>query len=333
MCFAIFHSLMTTEEDTEARAKSQGRTAQILMGVIFLIAGLPKTWDPGLFYWDVVPYTFLFGLDEATSRLIARGALSLGPIECIIGVAMLMNWRRAIIYPIATALMAGFTVLVTLAWLNGYDESCGCFGSLLERSAEGAIVEDVLMLVLLVFGWASGRGTETTVRESGTIMTVVTFVLLIGGAVQVSAARERIDDSDLTVGVSLSDVSISDEEVDLGSGDRVIVIMTPTCARCRRAVPKLNSLSRIDGTPEIVGLTHYQQDEEELTAMREKLKPEFPILTLTKKDFMRLAWGHGVPRVALLNEGVVTRVWEAHAFPNAEDLISSSSSEASEDSK
>jgi hypothetical protein len=27
-----------------------GRVAQILMGVVFLVAGLPKPWDPALFY-------------------------------------------------------------------------------------------------------------------------------------------------------------------------------------------------------------------------------------------------------------------------------------------
>ena len=312
-------------EDTEKTGGTgaQARTAQILMGVIFLVAGMPKTWDPALFYWDVVPYTFLLGLDQATSTLVTRSALSLGPIECVIGIAMLLNWRRAIVYPVATALMAGFTVLVTLAWINGYDESCGCFGTLLERGAEAAVVEDILMLGLVVYGWAAGRGSDTTIRQSGTIVTIAAVVLLVGGALQVSAARDRIDDSDLKVGVSVGDISVSDGSLDLSKGSRVIVIMTPTCVRCRRAVPKLNVLSEAEGLPEIAGLTHYDQDSKELSEMRETLKPSFPILTLTKKDFMRLAWGHGVPRVAFVIEGKIVRVWEADGFPTREELEAS----------
>ena len=139
---------------------------------------------------------------------------------------------------------------------------------------------------------------------------------------QVSAARERIDNSDLMPGVSLTDISVSDTGMDLGTGERVIVIMTPTCSRCRRAIPKLNRLTEDENAPEIVGLTHYDQGSKELVEMKETLKPLFPILTLTKKDFMRLAWGHGVPRVALLRDGEVVRVWEAHDFPNIQDLAS-----------
>ena len=60
-------------------------------GAIFLLAGIPKVINPDQFYWDVVPYTFLFGFDEQTSALVARSALSLGPIECVLGVALVAN--------------------------------------------------------------------------------------------------------------------------------------------------------------------------------------------------------------------------------------------------
>ena len=57
-----------------------------------------------------------------------------------------------------------------------------------------------------------------------------------------------------------------------------------------------------------------------MVELRETLRPVFPITTVTKKDFMRLAWGHGVPRMALLRNGTITRVWEAYALPGAEDI-------------
>jgi len=37
---------------------------------------------------------------------------------------------------------------------------------------------------------------------------------------------------------------------------------------------------------------------------------------------MRLAWGHGVPRMALLRNGEVVQVWEAHDLTDVEDLAS-----------
>lgn len=312
---------MPDSTEKPASLSAQGRTAQILMGVIFLIAGLPKTWDPALFYWDVVPYTFLLGLEPEASSVVARAALSLGPIESLLGISMVLNWKRAMVFPVATAMMVGFTALMTYAWMNGYDESCGCFGTLLERGAGAAVVEDVLMLGLVVFAWYADRGSVSRVNQADWIVTGAAFVLLVGGAVQVSAGRERMEGSDLKPGVSVSDVSITDEAIDVGVGEHTIVIMTPTCVRCRRAVPKLNALSENPDIPDVVALTHYDQDSEQMIEMRETLSPLFPVLTVTKKDFMRLAWGHGVPRVATLSEGVVVRVWEAHEFPTAGDII------------
>jgi len=311
-----------TDATEPTTIRNAGLLARILMGIVFLGAGLPKTWDPGLFFWDVVPYTFLLGLDESSSALVERSALSLGPVECIVGVALLLNWKRSVVFPVATVLMAFFTVLVTLAWMQGYDESCGCFGTFLDRSAGEAVVEDVAMLALLVLAWVAGRRSKAHLARSGEIVAGAACLFLVLGSIQFVGARDRISDSDLKAGVSLSGMSVQGETPSITEGEVLIVVMTPTCARCRRAVPRINRIITEGDVPDVVGLTHYDQDSKELVALRETLEPAFPIGTVTKKDFMRLAWGHGVPRMALLRNGEVVQVWEAHDLTDVEDLAS-----------
>ena len=270
------------------------------MGIVFLVAGLPKVLDPAYFYWEIVPFTFLFGLDETTSVLVARVGLVLGPVESIIGLALLLNWRPTVTFPLATGFMAAFTALVTSAWMQGYDASCGCFGSLVERSAGEAVIEDVVMLGLLLLAWVGSRGTGPLTRRAGPIVAIAGAVLLVFGSVQLSEAYERISDSDLRVGVSLAGLQVQGELPDILVGERPIVVMTPTCERCRRSVSRVNRLiEEVDGL-DVVALTHFDQESTALTEMIATLKPEFPILTVTKKDFIRLAWGHGVPRMAMV---------------------------------
>ena len=304
------------ENDITPRLASHARTAQILMGAIFLLAGIPKVINPDLFYWDVVPYTFLFGFDEQTSALVARSALSLGPIECVLGVALVANWRRRITFPVATALMVAFTAIVGAAWYSEYDESCGCFGTLIERGAGSAVVEDVLMLGLLVLGWGVGGGAA--VEKAGSLVTGAAVLSFGIGAVQISGAIERIDDSDLRVGVSLTGLSARSGSVDL-NGETVIVVMTPSCTRCKRAMPQLSKMVESHGI-RIVGLTYFDQDGDAMKVLKDAYLPSFPIETVSKKDFMRLTWGRGVPRLARLRDGVVEQVWEAHAFPGVKEI-------------
>lgn len=296
--------------------RTAGLIAQMVVGVVFLVAGLPKTWDPALFYWDAVPFTLLFGFDEGTAALLARLALVLGPVECVLGVALMTGWRRRVVFPAATALMAFFTVLVTMAWMQGYDASCGCFGTLVERGAGEAVVEDLLLLGLTVLGWVGTRGEAAHTPSAGTAVALTAVACLLIGLTQVSAARDRIEDSDLKPGVSLGDLP-TPEGLSLAEGKKLLLVLTPTCSRCRRAVPRINTLADADDLPDVIGLTY---DSPDLDELRETLKPTFPILTVSKTDFMRLAWGHGVPRMALLKDGVVERVWEAHALPTRDEL-------------
>ena len=113
------------------------RSGQIVIGLIYLVAGAIKVWEPVLFYWEAIPYTQILGIgrdnwEQATA--VAKVATLLGPIEFALGVALLLNWRPQISLPVATVLMAFFTGLMVKAWQMGASIDCGCFGALVERS-------------------------------------------------------------------------------------------------------------------------------------------------------------------------------------------------------
>ena len=119
---------------------------RVAMGLVFLVAGAAKAWDPVLFYWEAGSYWELLGVSIENWACFARPTLVLGPIECAVGVALILNWRPALTLPIALGLMVLFIGLTGYAWYQEADVNCGCFGALVERTPGEALVEDFIML-------------------------------------------------------------------------------------------------------------------------------------------------------------------------------------------
>jgi hypothetical protein len=82
----------------------------------------------------------------------------------------------------------------------------------------------------------------------------------------------------------------------------------------------MNEWSRTEGLPPVVGLNSFAQDSADLVEFREKLQPLYPTLSISSTDFLRLTAGHGYPRLALVREGIIVKVWEHSGMPTTEEL-------------
>ena len=56
-------------------ANRTARIFQILIGLVYLISGAIKTWEPILFYWEAIPYTQLLGFGREYFQPVAKGAV------------------------------------------------------------------------------------------------------------------------------------------------------------------------------------------------------------------------------------------------------------------
>lgn len=124
-----------------------GTAAGVFLGVVFLIAAGSKAVEPGAFAEQIQ----LEGLDWWFSApKIVLIALAL---ETALGVALLLGLRTLwVLGP--TAILVTFFLFLTGRnyWLvaQGFRDataSCGCFGSLLERTPAEAFWQDLLLLV------------------------------------------------------------------------------------------------------------------------------------------------------------------------------------------
>ncbi len=98
------------------------RTAQVAIGVVFLVAALGKIADPAFFAMQVHNYRVA---PLWTENLVA---VLLPWIELLAGLALVLGLRARAGALITLGLMVAFTVFVGAAWARGLDFNCGCFG-------------------------------------------------------------------------------------------------------------------------------------------------------------------------------------------------------------
>lgn len=311
------------------------RVGQIIIGIVYLIAGAMKVWEPVLFYWESIPYMHILGLPQDNWELTttaAKATALLGPVELALGLALVCNWRPKITLPAAALLTAYFTALMAKAWQMGASIDCGCFGTLIERSPGEAAVEDGIMLAVLLFAWwgmrrranaapAAGRpnwwGAGGSPVWPGTSR-MVFGVFLAGlalGSVRFFPELERTEQSDLKSGVRLSGLTLKGVDADLMQGEYLLELFSPKCRYCQDAVPKMNALAQDPQLPRLIALTNHAPDSPDLADFKKRLQPRFDIATISQTDFFRLTFGHGYPRLAYIADGVVQQVWEHSYMP------------------
>lgn len=311
------HTVSTT------RMGTVGGVARILMGLIFVVAGLAKSFEPVVFYWEAISYVELLGAGREAWPKLGQFALVLAPLEVFIGAALITGWRPRVMLPAATGMMVLFIGLTALAWHKEAHIDCGCFGTLTERTPGEALVEDVFMLALLLAAWRWGR-TRLAVLSWAPVQRVVIGAGVLALALLVfrfAPESERVSSSDLKPGVRLTGVELKGvEDVDLSAGAFLIELFSPRCIHCKNAVPKLNDWADTPGVPKIVALNEFPPGSPYLTDFIQQMRPRYTIASISGSDFMRLTWRHGYPRLAYIEDGIIRRVWEHDQLPSLAQL-------------
>ena len=99
------------------------RISGVVIGVVFIVAGLAKVGDPATFASQVHNFRMTPIWSE---NLIA---VCLPWIEIVAGIAIVLNVRRRAGALLTSGLMIFFTLAVLQALIRGLDIDCGCFGT------------------------------------------------------------------------------------------------------------------------------------------------------------------------------------------------------------
>ncbi|MGB4845210.1 MAG: BT_3928 family protein [Ferruginibacter sp.] len=131
--------------------------ARILVGVLFIFSGLVKAIDPlGLAYkmqefFDVwAAEGIMTGLMLWLNEQALLFSLLMITLEVVLGVALLLSWRKHMLSWLLLLLMLFFTFLTSYVLFSGKIRACGCFGDCIPLTPIQTFTKDIILLILVL---------------------------------------------------------------------------------------------------------------------------------------------------------------------------------------
>ncbi|MBL8150826.1 MAG: hypothetical protein JNN15_12950 [Blastocatellia bacterium] len=292
------------------------RAAEAIVGVVLLAAGFLKGIDMVSFVKQIGDYKIV-----SSPILISTLAWVLIVVEFLLGTALIVGFKRRVAVPASLALMMVFIGALTWAWATGATVDCGCFGRWAERTPATAIVEDIFISAGLVAAWILHRKELPTYQLARLISVIA--VLTIGVAISVVKSLSPEQSSDPAIRLQVIDpvlfrsIKISGLEGSeaINQGTALVALIDTGCDHCQASVPTLNERFSQNLVPLFVLCPN---TEAEVAIFKEKFKASFSIGRISDEDFLKLLERGDTPRLFLLKDGKVTKIWEAHVPTEAE---------------
>ena len=125
-----------------------GRTlhwiSRLVLGTLFLIAGIIKLANPFLFEMAVDSYQLL----PPTGVIVV--ARSLPWLEVVLGMLLLKGWKLQYMATFTALLLGAFLAAMSITYARGIEANCGCFG-LNERISPFTLARDSVLFALAAF--------------------------------------------------------------------------------------------------------------------------------------------------------------------------------------
>ncbi len=132
--------------------------ARIFTGLLFIFSGLVKAIDPkGLafkmqeFFEAWSNAGFLLGLMKTFDAYALTFSIIMITLEVIVGVALLLGWKKKITTVVLLLLMLFFTFLTSYVLFSGKIKACGCFGDCIPLTPIQTFTKDIILLLLVIF--------------------------------------------------------------------------------------------------------------------------------------------------------------------------------------
>src|ERR1700684_4235765 len=115
--------------------------SRLILGPVFIYAGYSKAFLPNSHFWPWFFFKFSISTNIANFAFQVEAFKLLSPwgvqfvahtlpfTEIALGLLLLIGWRLRIWAPLLTAIMLGFFVVVTRAYLLHMNINCGCFAT------------------------------------------------------------------------------------------------------------------------------------------------------------------------------------------------------------
>jgi len=271
-----------------------------LVGLVLLVSGLQKSFEVDLFIRQIGDYDII-----SNPVLILLGAWGIIIVEFCLGTALILNYRPKIAIPPAVLLLLVFIGATGWAWYTGATDDCGCFGSWVERTPAEAMIEDIVFLGFLLFGWVfnkTSRNWPFHLKEG-----LLALALIIGFTLPLLTGTlpdriNRLISGPVEEGKEIFNLHGFSSH-DLSKGRYLVVVMATDCSHCRALMEDLIIIGDEDELPPVIALV--MNDEEQIEDFIDEFDLEFGLYQVPDDDFWRLLEDGEIPRTILIDNGII----------------------------
>ncbi len=281
-----------------------GNAARIIIGLVFIVAGVAKGID--LFFFYYVLKTFPLGLSDPMILLLARVFIAL---EIVLGAALLLNFWPRLALPAAFAVLLVFLTVTAWNWLGGLSEDCGCFGKLVRLNPAVEVVVELILLFITAVAWRFTQPGSSAGRIKAALLGTA-LAVGIGLPHLFPESKPKVYAKE-GVGSFVGDLKPDGLNLNFGKGDYFLALIETDCDHCQTAMPRLNTLAQSDAVPELVAVCPNSQ--EELDSLKAKMKVDFPVGFVPVRKFLLM--NPEVPALLWVKEGIVRHYWPIDSTP------------------
>jgi hypothetical protein len=151
--------------------------SRIIVGVVFIFSGFVKAVDPLGSAYKFGDYFVAFRLDFL-EFLTLPVSIFLSAFELVLGITLILGYRRKSVFSILLWFMSFFTVLTLILALFNPVSDCGCFGDALILTNWQTFFKNVVLMafVLILYFSRNGEKNETSaLREWMVVGTLFVF--------------------------------------------------------------------------------------------------------------------------------------------------------------
>ncbi len=141
--------------------------SRIILGIVFIFSGFVKAVDPLGSAYKFADYFTAFKLGFLEFFALPL-AILLAAFELVLGITLILGYRRKIIYWLLLGFMLFFTILTFLLAIFNPVSDCGCFGDALILTNWQTFLKNVVLMVfvlILFTGWKKEKENGRRISE------------------------------------------------------------------------------------------------------------------------------------------------------------------------
>ncbi|MDP8240197.1 MAG: hypothetical protein P9X24_14000 [Candidatus Hatepunaea meridiana] len=286
--------------------------SRIIIGLVFLLAAVTKGMDIIRFGRRIEMVFGTYGAAEIEAWILI--ALIIGCIllltEFIIGSMLVFGYKSRLAAKASIGLLVIFIVKFLWEIHSGQDLDCGCFGTLIERSAGSALFENIIYLIIAIFSIKAVEQNSPK-RKHLTMLIIgagLCWVLLfqlfpLGSVVARTGSVDKLPGKTI---------------IENRYESRLIWLFDPECPECLDKLDLLNAISHNDSLPIVLGLTDATHGR--IQEFLWDFNPQFEITQISEHEIQHIYLPSG--SLIFIKDNRIRKIWRPKLIPSLKSLES-----------